>query len=151
MPVKKVKKKSVKRRASIFSLKRKLWKIFSEYIRLRDSDEKGYVKCCTCSNLYYWKDSKGRAQAGHFIPAKGSPSILFDEVNVNHQCSKCNGNQGEQYLYALFLIDKYGQKEVDRLFELKGKPFKFTKEWLEEKLKFYTKKVADMKIEKKIK
>ena len=30
----------------------KLDKVFSEYIRLRDADENGYVRCYCCGNPY---------------------------------------------------------------------------------------------------
>ena len=35
---------------------KKLDKIFSEYIRKRDADENGYVKCCTCPTVEHWKE-----------------------------------------------------------------------------------------------
>ncbi len=38
--------------STITKLKKKLDKIFSEYIRKRDSDYKGYCKCISCSKEY---------------------------------------------------------------------------------------------------
>ena len=41
----------------------KLWKWFSIYIRLRDSDENGYGKCFTCGKIIFWK----KGDCGHGI------------------------------------------------------------------------------------
>ena len=48
---------------TVSKLKKKLDAIFSKYIRLKDADKNGYVKCYTCGVKKYWeKDGKiGRA------------------------------------------------------------------------------------------
>ncbi len=136
---------------SVFKLKKKLWTIFSQYVRLRDADLNGNVKCCTCDAVYFWTDPKGRLQGGHFFPQRGNAALIFDESNVHGQCSRCNGAQeGEQYLYSLFIIEKYGQQELDRLVKLKGQPFKYTIEFLEDKIKHYTKEVDKLKKSKNL-
>jgi len=60
-------------------LKRKLTKIFNEYIRLRD---KKYYKglCISCG--------KPGNQAGHYFSTSQcpQPSMIFNEKNVNIQC-----------------------------------------------------------------
>lgn len=148
------KKTDVERRVkkpSVFKLKKKLWTIFSVYIRLRDANDSGIVKCCTCEKEYYWTDSKGRMQAGHFMPQKLNSYLIFDEQNVHGQCSFCNGaGSGEQYLYSLFILKKYGKKVLARIVSDKGRAFKFTHDWLEIKIKEYQQKVAKLKQLKKL-
>ena len=47
---------------TISKLKKKLDKIFSEFIRRRNADHLGRVKCFTCGVEKHWKEQ----QAGHF-------------------------------------------------------------------------------------
>lgn len=63
-------------------LKRNLWKIFSEYIRRRDSDSEGFGRCISCGAVGYYKEM----HAGHYIPKSLGLSIYFEEKNVNLQC-----------------------------------------------------------------
>ncbi|NMC75844.1 MAG: recombinase [Candidatus Methanofastidiosa archaeon] len=92
--------------------KAKLWKIFSEYIRLRDSDNRGYCRCIYCDRVHNYKD----IHAGHFIPKNKGWSIYFDEQNVNSQCAYCNLMlHGNQYAYGKAINDKYGKSVADKL------------------------------------
>jgi hypothetical protein len=75
-------------------LKAKLDKLFSEYVRKRDSDHRGLCKCISCG-----KEAPafgGSMHAGHLF-SRRYLSIRFDPKNVNSQCSYCNtflnGNQ----------------------------------------------------------
>lgn len=67
----------------------KLWKVFSEYIRLRDADGDGVCKCFTCNFTADWK----RFDAGHGI-GRQHKATKFDERNVWAQCKRCNGFEG---------------------------------------------------------
>lgn len=142
------KTKGKRRKETVASAKKKLWRVFSEFIRLRDSDIKGYCKCITCDRVLYWK-GKGM-QAGHFIPQKGSPAILFHEKNVHAQCNKCNGFlQGQQYIYGKELEKRYGKAEVNKLVMLAGTKFVFTIPYLKELLFKYTQKRKELIDDKK--
>jgi hypothetical protein len=106
----KVKKKSLSK------LQENLWKVFSEWIRRRDSDEYGIVKCFTCGKKSHWKEM----QAGHFITRKQS-ATKYDEVNVQVQCVSCNiFGQGMQFIFGRNLDLKYGEGTADQL-EFKSK------------------------------
>jgi len=97
------------------SVVKKLDRFFSKYIRLRDSDDMGYGKCCTCPKILFWKES----HAGHFI-SRGNKLIRWDERNVHLQCPGCNTYRaGEQAEYLLFLENKYGREIVDELMKKK--------------------------------
>ena len=89
----------------------KLDRVFSEYIRLRDSDKNGYGKCITCGKVIHWKDG----DAGHAIN-RAHMSTRFDEMNVHLQCRHCNRfREGEIVEYSMALVKKYGQARLDIL------------------------------------
>lgn len=93
-------------------LKKDLWEIFSQYIRLRD---KG--RCFTCGKKRDWK----QMHAGHYIPRSICGEVLyFDERNVNCQCSGCNTfRHGNLVYYALQLREKYGEGILEDLQRIK--------------------------------
>jgi hypothetical protein len=152
-----------KKKPTIPQLKKKLWRIMSEYVRVRDSDNKGYVVCSTCDNTYYWKDPKGRSQAGHFWPKKHTPPLYYDEKNISVQCSYCNSvGEGMQYLHSQHLIKKWGQKEFDRMYKVmleyrewkKKNPkisYKWDRAYLESMISEYTEKLKKEKLKRNIK
>ena len=70
---------------TISKLKKKLDVLFSQYIRRRNADHLGRVKCFTCGVEKHWKEQ----QAGHF-QSRSHHSTRWDEVNVQVQCPKCN-------------------------------------------------------------
>lgn len=96
---------------STSTLKSKLDRIFSEYIRRRDAGENGYVRCISCGKIVHWEQS----DAGHYVNRKHM-SLRYDEKNVNAQCRDCNRfNEGNMIGYAKGLIAKYGQGVIDYL------------------------------------
>ena len=104
---------------------KKLDRLFSKFIRLRDSDESGVGRCCTCYKSLHWKD----AHAGHFIP-RGCKLTRFNEKNVNLQCPGCNTYRaGEQAKHLIYIERLYGRESVDELMELERKWKKGT-QWL---------------------
>jgi hypothetical protein len=103
-----------KRNATLTSLKKKAWRLFSEWIRRKDSDEGGTEHCYTCLKLAHWKE----LHAGHAIPGRHN-AVLFDEDIVKPQCPICNVWKGGQYhIFATKLIRAHGmdwweQKLID--------------------------------------
>src|SRR5687767_4246038 len=81
--------KKVEKKKTITQLDGILWKVFSEYIRLRDSDDKGFCKCFTCPNIRFWN----KGDCGHGIPRQYK-STKFNERNNHFQCKHCNGFEG---------------------------------------------------------
>lgn len=89
----------------------KLWKAFSEWIRLRDADENGICACITCGVRKHWK----QMQAGHGI-GRQHWGTRYDERNVNSQCVRCNHwGQGEQAAYAVAVDRKHGEGTWEHL------------------------------------
>lgn len=105
--------KGKKTNKTLSYLKKKAKIAMSKYIRKRDS----YI-CITCNK----QGNKNNTNAGHFIHNKNS--TLFNEINVNCQCIKCNyflsGNLG---VYRKILIEKYGEDNINEL-ELKSNEYK---------------------------
>ena len=133
---------------SVSQLKRKLDRIFSKFIRLRDAHEWhkdnpdaafGWVKCCTCGKVKHWKD----VDAGHFV-SRGRSPLRYVEWNVHSQCKPCNTAEGKKANYALFIKKKYGQKVLEEF----AKKEHQTKKWnvleLEELIEYYSKKVKEL-------
>lgn len=113
-------------------LKRKLWTLFSLYIRQRDKNT-----CFTCGRI---GEGSG-IHAGHFISkAIGGIDLYFDEENVHAQCYNCNINLGgNQYEYSLRL----GEKSKE-LYQRKNKDFKkWTEEDYKKKIDYYKSLVAN--------
>lgn len=111
---KKAKKKKVVTRKHV-------WKEFSIYIRLRDADPSGFVRCVTCDEPRFWKDM----QAGHFIRGRLNAN-LFEERGCHAQCYVCNIHyQGNVVIYYKFMLKKYGQGVIDELILQNTK----TKKW----------------------
>lgn len=108
---------------------------FSRFIRLRDSDEYGYIKCCTCGKRLFWKN----ADNGHYVK-RGRKATRFDEKNCSSQCKHCNQQRhGEEQAHRIYIDNKYGEGTSD-LLKHKGRfPFEMTKEEYIEKIENYKK------------
>ena len=106
-----IKKKTKK--PTVTKLKKKLDTIFSKYIRLKDANNAGYVKCYTCGVSKFWE--KDGMQAGHFMSRKHTIT-RYDERNVKPQCYTCNCHYyGRQYEFGLNLNNEYGDGTSEEL------------------------------------
>jgi len=124
----------------------KLDKIFSEYIRLRDSDKNGYVICISCNRLEYWKD----VDCGHYINRRHL-ATRWHEKNCNAQCRSCNRfDEGNTAGYTLGLIKKYGKDIIKELLFIKNNCHKITDFEGKELIKYYTKKIKELKATKNL-
>lgn len=99
---------AIKKQIKIKTLKLRLWKPVSYYVRYSQADFRGYVKCYTCGKLILAKE----ANASHFIHNK----LDFDLRNLKPCCTGCNlfkhGNLG---IYARKLIEENGIDWVKQL------------------------------------
>jgi len=122
----------------------KLWKVFSEFIRIRDSDSNGIGRCFTCSFTADWK----RFDAGHGI-GRQHKSTKYDERNVHSQCKRCNGFEGgQQAIYKEEVEKRYGQGTWDELVLKSRQVCKRGKVEIEVMTEYYKKEVARLKKEK---
>lgn len=141
---KKTPKKAANRRKSVKSLKTSLDKVFSVFIRMRDADNEGFVRCITSGKRMWWRDS----QCGHFLSRRYN-ATRFHEQNSHAQSPYDNCYlAGNQYIYGLRIAEKYGEDVPQKLVELSKTDFKFSIEWLEDRVAHYTKEVERLKKEK---
>lgn len=89
------------------------WKQFSMFIRLRDTDERGRVKCITCPAVKYWR----QMDAGHYVTT-AKEATKYDENNVHAQCKGCNKWQGGKPVEYEAAIDRrYGPGTAQKIRE----------------------------------
>lgn len=124
-----------------------LWKNFSLYIRLRDSDANGYGKCISCGKIVHYKE----ADCGHF-KSRRYQTTKYNEKNNNLQCTYCNDHlKGNEYAYSLALDEKFGEGTAETLHNLsqmtgkKLKPYEIT--ILNDEIKEKIKKLKEVRNE----
>ena len=119
-------------------------KWFSLYIRARDADDNGMVKCIACGRILYWK----QADCAHFIKRQHK-SLRFDEKNCQVECKNCNWLlQGNDINYAKGLIKKYGPGIIEQLELAKRNTISLGKFELKIISDHYRQKFNDLKKEK---
>ena len=129
------------------SEKDKLDRIFSEYIRLRDSDENGYCKCISSGKIEHWT----KMDCGHFINRKHM-SLRYNEINCNAQSRQDNRfDEGNMEGYRMGLIAKHGEGIIEKLYAMKNQPNKISKVEYGIAIRHYSQEVERLKREKGIK
>lgn len=122
------------------TLKRKLDILFSQYIRLRDTDESGHGECITCNKRIFWKDG----DAGHFV-TRNNLSTRFDERNVHLQCRRCNRfHGGMQYIHGQRIEWKYGCGTSEELFRQSRQTRKISVPEYEEMIAKYKERIVEL-------
>lgn len=112
------KKENIKQ-PSILSQKTRTWKAISRYIRSKEPS------CITCN--------RPTTETGHFIhngdkPNKnlGGNALWYNTKNLHGQCAYCNRHRmGNTALYALKLIERYGNGIIEELHVLHQTPYKW--------------------------
>ena len=127
------------KKPTVSQMHKKLWPLFSTYIRKKDADHRGHIFCCTCGSRRRWQE----VDAGHFV-SRGHKSLLYDERNVHAQCKRCNTMGGEPSAYALFIIDKYGQSVLESLNKIKNEIKQYRVDELQDMVTLYKKKLEDL-------
>lgn len=118
---------------NVSQLTKELDKVFSLYIRQRDSDEDGYGRCVTCGKLGHYKTF----DCGHFV-SRSYKSVRWNEYNCALQCKRCNGyGAGEQYLFGKAIDKRWGVDTSAMLNEAKHQTYKADKLDLIEKINHY--------------
>ncbi len=88
--------------------------------------EVGQCVCVTCGKVQPWSGGCGGMNAGHFLASRRN-SILFEELNVWPQCTRCNTYEGgNPQAYRLWMEEVHGQDVIDRLRKLKETSIMFT-------------------------
>jgi hypothetical protein len=127
---------------TVSKLKKKLDTIFSKYIRLKDADKNGYVKCYTCGVKKYWE--KDGMQAGHFMSRKHT-ATRFDPLNVKPQCYSCNCHfYGRQFVFGKNLDKQFGEGTSEALLQKSRQTQKNTVADLQDLIELYTNKLDEL-------
>lgn len=112
----------MKKKLSLLQAKKRTWKAFSLYIRLKDADPQGMTICYTCEKKYHYK----KINAGHGISGRTN-SILFEEKIVRPQCTGCNIWGGGKYsIFTRKLIDELGLDGYDVMITQSRQTRKYT-------------------------
>ena len=118
--------------------------VFSQYIRLRATNDQGYGSCFTCGSTRHYTE----VDAGHFMSRACMPT-RWDERNVQFQCKRCNGfRSGEQYIFSKNLDQTYGSGTAEELHRRSKSMRKFTAGELEAMYHHYKRLVSDLKAAK---
>lgn len=122
----------------------KLDKVFSKFIRLRDTMPNGYFRCISCGEIKPF----AKADCGHFF-SRSHMSTRYDEDNCHAECSYCNRMRSDHLIgYRENLIRKIGQKRYDILEWKHNETKHYTDFDLKDKIKYYQDEVKKLKQEK---
>ena len=124
-------------------LKAKLDKVFSEYIRLRDTSghsKEGYFKCISCGQIKPYS----QADCGHYI-GRQHMATRYNEINCNAQCRACNRfEEGNKAGYRRGLVQKYGEIKILMLEAAQKSTVKISDCEYEAMIKHYKNKIHDL-------
>lgn len=100
--------------------KAKADKWFSEFIRLRDSDEHGIATCITSGRRMFWR----KMDAGHYI-TRAREATRYDERNAHAQSKRANQYQGGHFIEHEQAIERiHGPGTAQKLRDLAGQDCK---------------------------
>lgn len=135
-----------KKKKTTAKLKKDLDSWFSRYIRLKHSNDLGYVRCYTCGKSDFYKNQ----HCGHYIP-RNILVTRFDENNCRPQCVGCNlyGN-GKFIDFRLNLVKELGEDKVLEMERSRFNIMKIDSSWYESKIGFYKEKVKEYERNKKV-
>lgn len=143
--VAKMEEKELVREESLSAVIEDLDAIFSQYIRLRDSDENGYVTCYCGKTVYYTE-----ADNSHFMP-RAHMNTRFSEDNCHGSCRYCNQTlKGNLLVYGTWL-EKRRAGSVEALECQAVALYKYDVSELKGLIAYYAKEVRLMKAKKPLK
>lgn len=122
------------------NLVKKLDRVYSLYIRLRDAMPSGYVRCISCGKIKSFED----VDCGHFH-SRTHMSTRYDEENTWAECKFCNRFSADHLIgYQANLIKKIGQQRFDFL-NVKAHSSKHYMDYeLESMIEHYTREVKKL-------
>ena len=139
-------KRKVKGEETLEDLVKKLDKVFSLYIRLRDVMPSGLFRCISCGQIKPYSQE----DCGHYI-SRTNMITRFDEDNCNGECRACNRLSSDHLIgYRKNLITKIGLDRVSALEWKRNQIKHWTKDELREKISYYTLEVKRLSADKGI-
>ena len=120
------------RKPTVQSLKNKLDKVFSVFVRQRGMRDENNV-CVSCGAVHHWKE----LQAGHFY-RRQHLAVRWDPRNCWPQCFACNvWRRGNYASYSHFMWETQGKEVMDELKQLSRQTTKLTRDYLQEMIGKY--------------
>lgn len=131
--------KELQQNESLSNVIEDLDSIFSQYIRLKESDDNGYV-ICYCGSVIHWTE----ADNSHYIP-RAHMNTRFLEDNCKSSCRHCNRNlSGNLSVYGNYLENKRAGS-VDALEQQSLVAYNYGTSELKELISYYSRQVSKMK------
>ena len=126
---------------------KKLDKVFSAYIRLRDVMPNGCFRCISCGEIKRFE----QGDCGHFH-SRVHMATRWEPDNCHMECRACNRASADHIIkYRRNLVEKIGLDRVNRLEMMADS----TKHWmqfeLQEKIEYFTREAKRLSQEKGIK
>ncbi len=127
-------------------LTKKLDKVFSAYIRLRDAMPNGCFRCISCGQIKRFE----QGDCGHYH-SRTHMATRWEPDNCHMECRACNRASADHLIgYRRNLVEKIGLDRMARL-EMMARS---TKHWLDfelqEKIDYFTREVKRLSAEKGI-
>jgi hypothetical protein len=133
----------VKKKPTLKSLKKRAWKLLSEYVRRKEADAGGFVGCYTCGAPIHWKLE---AQAGHAIGGRNN-AVLLDVEILRPQCVACNVfRRGNYPIFAAKLIRENGLEWFEEKLIAARRAVKITREEYEQRIEELKQKLAILEV-----
>ena len=131
----------MKKSEKLSTLKTRLWRLTSEYVRSKYKDSAGYVRCVTCGQSKPYTE----IHAGHFLPKKKGSAVYFDLRNIHPQCAGCNvWKRGAIHEYYDFMLTTYGMDVINELKQLGRQALKISRPEYEEMITDMKQKIASL-------
>lgn len=125
---------------TIPKLIKKLDRLYSLYQRHNYSIDGEHVACFTCGVVKPIKEMHN----GHYIPRTESPT-RFSQTRP--QCPYCNTfRSGMPHEFRRNLCLEIGEDAVEALEEESRKPWKWSRDWLEDQIAFYQDELRAMNV-----
>lgn len=120
--------------------------VFSQFIRLRDSDENGYISCYCCGAVAHYSE----CDCMHFMP-RAHQNTRFSEDNCRSGCKVCNQAKGGNLAAFGEHLERDRPGSVEALEEQARAPYKYDVPELKGLISYYSKEVARMRKTKPLK
>ena len=127
-------------------LVKKLDKVFSAYIRLRDAMPSGCFRCISCGQIKRFE----QGDCGHYH-SRTHMATRWEPDNCHMECRACNRASSDHLIgYRRNLIVKIGLDRINRL-EMMARSSKHWMDFeLQEKIDYFTQEVKRLSTEKGI-
>lgn len=113
--------------------------IFSRYIRLKDADLYGNIKCISCPKVDNYKNM----DCGHFVP-RAHMYTRFSENNCRPQCVHCNRRKDGNLIEFGRALEIERPGSVEELYEQAKIVYHYTRDEMRGMIADYTRKLKQV-------